>query len=123
MPKILSKIFPSLCGSKFKKVLYEGFCISSREPNNCIISTEKAILLISKIYENAEGIYFEGKRIVESESLFENPCDSGTFNIKVCKLSSAVEFVNFSANRVFKKCLKLPYMNDNYFVCLPLIHT
>jgi len=114
--------YPILHKTKTPKVELQHFSFSSKPPNNCALSNDKHTILITKVYESEDGIFVDGKRLVESTPLFTEPYNSENFNIFIFKISSALNIKKFPAHKIEKKCLMLPYPSDDCVVCVPLIH-
>lgn len=61
-------------------------------------------------------------KVKDTISLFCAPCDSREFNIHVCKELSTFERIRISADKIHKKCLKIPYFLGGHYVVVPLMH-
>lgn len=65
-----------------------------------------------------------GKKIIGTQSLFLEPCESKNINIIVIDNSSISESITILAEEVQTKCLKISISNSNSEKCviIPLIH-
>lgn len=131
--KVVKKLYPIVHYKNLyhiSKLEYEEFIISPKKPNNCVISDNRIILIDKLVLKNGNDTIYEndvylcGKKIIDIQSLFVEPCDSQNLGIFIMGNSSASEPITITAKEVQTKCLKLPVSNSNSekYVIIPLIH-
>ncbi|KAM0727248.1 hypothetical protein ACS0PU_006580 [Formica fusca] len=118
--KICPNVIRSKKSSEILKVEYDKFVLSSNSNDNCCLLFDSTILIVTKFFFD-DSLYVSGNIIKEYKSFFHQPCNSKRLNIFIVDDTCTVEHVVIKASLIYKKCFKIPYPNQNFFVIIPLL--
>lgn len=106
---------------QFSKVVFPHYIISIKPPDNCCL-IDKDIVCVGNIATSSKGEnIIVGRKFNTVHELYNNPCSST--DLGIFKVRNLSELNIWSLNKIIHKFVKLPYLNDRYFVVIPLINT
>lgn len=126
--KYLHKNGP-LCGnynvkSQYFQISNEMFTINCKSCSNncCILKNDICILVLNIIEDSNKDIFLISKKLKYVKELYEMPCKSSQFNIKVMATQSD-DIFSYPITDVLYKAWKISYGNkSNTFAIIPLNH-
>lgn len=101
---------------------FNSLILSTSIKNNCIMTVNGEISLITKKIVNPDGITFEAKKFTNRQSFFSQPVNSSELNIfVVSETSLATTATTIRLNQIKRKMFRMPYGSD--FVVMPILHS
>lgn len=88
--------------------------------NNCIMTEDDNIYIITKKIVNPDGVFFETKKFSNRSSFFSTPVISEDLNIYVVSDSDLVDGPALRLEQVKRKMFRIPYLDQ--FVIMPVLH-
>lgn len=117
------KIRKMQCGS-IGRVSYEDMSLSKFAPNNFVLTYNDHVLQIINIYEENARLHFQGKRLLDLQSLFKNPIDSELLHIHIWNGALSEEYTTIVKENIAHKCIYLKTSEEGaYHYVAPLLHT
>lgn len=110
--------------SQYLQICNDKFYINcnSTANNCCILQNGICILVLNIIEDTNNEIFFIGKKLTYVKDLYDKPCESSHFGIKVMTTKSN-NIYSWPITGLLYKAWKIPYENDsNTFVIFPLKH-
>lgn len=104
-----------------KRKTFNSLVLNSSIKNNCIMTNDDEIMLITKKIETLNGITFMVKKFTHRESFFSSPVNSSELNIFLVCESSLVTTTPINLNQIKRKMFRVPY--ENSFVVIPILHS
>ena len=120
-PVLLSRIYIALafnCRNNHKKLEFENFTLTVRQPNNCCILQNKTVLLIEYIGTKDEETVVIARKFLKKSGIQNYPTDSTQLGIYQVEKLSELEIV--SVKNIVQKCCLLVYKGIQY--AIPLLH-
>lgn len=98
-------------------------CKSNNNSNSCCLLRNGCYIVVLNIVKKNEGIFVIGKKLTYVNNVYEVPCKSSEFGIKVMMINSD-EMFSYPITDVLGKAWKIPLANKpNTFAIFPLNHT
>lgn len=104
---------------QFESVVLKEFLVKRTPPNNTVLLSTGAVIMIDNIIKKKDGIYFLGRRFSLVQDYFLDPVPSSLLNIIAAK-QLLPQLEEYSSNLLLKKCFNVT-INDTH-VIIPLIH-
>lgn len=110
---------------QYKKISFTNLSFSinrySIADSYCSLSGNAEVIEIHNIVKTTNGdIFIIGKYFIKQSPLYVYPCDSSLLNIYILKDFSNLKIWPISL--ISSKCIVIPYLDDNTYVCFPIIH-
>ncbi|XP_011688337.1 PREDICTED: uncharacterized protein LOC105450269 [Wasmannia auropunctata] len=111
--------------TRVKRVEFDGFMLSSNNPDNCCSLINNIIATVNDIYFSNNILYFRVTQHLSVEPFFSSPCDSTL--VGIYKISEAVlSYAIVTANEISRKCLKADNImssdDDHSSIIISLLH-
>lgn len=112
--------------TEIKKLEFDGYMLSSKNPNNCCILSSGIIATINNIDFKNNILYFTVKQYFSVKPLFTSPRNSillGIYEISCNKTDVSNAIV--TTDQILRKCLKadkIMSFEDNSSVVISLLH-
>lgn len=110
---------------QYKKISFTNVSFSinrySIADSYCNLRDNTEVIEIHNIVETTKGdIFIIGKHFIKQSPLYLYPCDSSLLNIYILENFSNLKIWPISL--ISSKCIVVPYINNNTYVCFPIIH-
>lgn len=100
-------LLPFNCTNAHERIQFKQFVLTNREPNNCCLLKDKAIVLIEHIGYKNEVPVIIGRKYTDQEALPVYPCQSVNLDVYVTSRLSDLQIWNLTD--IENKTLKLPF--------------
>ncbi|XP_077256486.1 uncharacterized protein LOC143894215 [Temnothorax americanus] len=110
--------------SQYLQISNDRFYVNCKNSaNNCCILKDDTYILVMNIIKNENNdIFFIGKILTHVKYLYDIPCESSQFGIKVMTIRND-NICSWPITNLLYKAWKIPYGNDkNTFAIFPLKH-
>lgn len=91
--------------------------------NNCVMSKDGDILLITRKILTLDGVSFEVQKFSQRSSMFYLPIDSAELNIFVVCEDSLVPSDPIQIDDIKRKMFRIPFLYERNFVVMPILHS
>lgn len=98
-------------------------CKSNNDKNSCCLLRNGCFIVILNIVKQNEDIFVIGKKLRYKQNLYNVPCNSSDFGIKIMMIVND-EISSYPVTDILCKAWKIPIANKvNTFAIFPLNHT
>lgn len=95
--------------------------LDSSVRNNCVMTANGDIFIITKKSLEADGVSFQTKKFRNREIFFSTPVCSSTLHIYIVSDADLVDGPTLHYEQVVRKMFRIPFKNDQ-FVIMPVLH-
>lgn len=103
-----------------KRRTFGAYLLDCSERNNCIMTHNGDIRIITKKICNLDGVFLETKKFRNREEFFTSPVNSSTLHIYVVSHNDLVDADIVQFEQVKRKMFRIPF--ENKFVIMPILH-
>lgn len=113
----------SITCNQYSMISNGKFTINCKDNNNCcILKNNIYAIIVNIIQKRNKDIFIIGKKLKYIKDVYELPCKSSDFGIKVMTIDNNNIFY-WQVTDILCKAWKIPYENDrNTFAIFPLNH-